>query len=182
MRSFDITRHIDGLYCYAMSLTRDPAFASDLVQETYLRAIPAAQRLREESNVKSWLFTILRNIWLNKLRELKARPILVSLDEEEGQYVAIDTTEDPHTQYMVKDNVLRVRSAIEQLPIEFREVILLREYEELSYREIAGVLGCPAGTVMSRLSRARKQLRALLRFPPLHGDVDDQNKATNRLL
>jgi len=162
MQFSDVICHMDALYSYAMVLTRDPTSASDLVQETYLKAIPAMKRLRQESNVKSWLFTILRNIWFNHLREIKSRPTLFELDAEGNDHIAVDTAADPLAQYVTKWNVRAVRNAIQLLPPEFREVLLLREFEELSYLEIAKLLGCPAGTVMSRLSRARARLRDLL--------------------
>ena len=156
--------HIDGLYSYALVLSRNRSEAEDLVQETYVRALGAMGRLRPESNVKSWLFTILRNIWLNQLRQRRTAPQRVEMDVE-GISVGIGTKtldDDPYTLYVSTLERNRVREAIQQLPAESREIILLREYEELSYQEIATILDCPAGTVMSRLARARAKLRALL--------------------
>ncbi len=155
--------HIDGLYSYAMALSRNRSDAEDLVQETYVRAIPAAERLRKESNVKSWLFTILRNIWLNQLRNSGSYIQMsgVDIDQFFSESPAARTT-DAHSLLVTRLEQERVRSAILQLPDEFREVILLREYEGLSYQEIAGVLNCPIGTVMSRLGRARSKLGVLL--------------------
>jgi RNA polymerase sigma-70 factor (ECF subfamily) len=113
--------------------------------------------------VKSWLFTILRNIWLNQLRHERAGPKIAELDSDENLAdVSVATTEDPLDLYLRKQQRERVRAAIQQLPIEFREIIILREYEELSYSEIANVLQCPMGTVMSRLARARSRLGDLL--------------------
>ena len=158
-----VSEHLDALYSYAMVLSRNPTEAEDLVQETCARAIRATGSLREDSNVKSWLFTILRNIWLNQLRQQRTAPKFAELDVDESiADVAIDTAEDPLTSYMNKVERERVRQTIQQLPAHFREVILLREYEELSYEEIASLLNCPAGTVMSRLARARSRLRELL--------------------
>jgi len=120
-------------------------------------------RLRPDSNVKSWLFTILRNIWLNQLRQRKTAPGVVDLDSD--QSVAnqeVDSSKDPHAAFVSDLEREQVRHAIQQLPVEFREVILLREYEELSYEEMAAMLQCPVGTVMSRLARARSKLRDLL--------------------
>jgi RNA polymerase sigma-70 factor (ECF subfamily) len=159
----DLLCYIDGLYSYAMVLARDPAMASDLVQETYLRAIRAKDGLREDSNVKSWLTAILRNIWLNQLRHLRSVPTFIALDAEETiEEVVVDKSKDPYLQYVTKSEGERVREAIRQLPPEYREIILLREYEELSYQEIATLLNCPTGTVMSRLARARSRLRERL--------------------
>jgi RNA polymerase sigma-70 factor (ECF subfamily) len=153
--------YIDGLYSYAFVLTRNRHEAEDLVQETYLRAIGAMGRLHTDSNVKSWLFTILRNIWFNQLRQRRTAK-LVALDGEEGVMDIAETAKDPYAFYVSKVEHEEVREAIEQLPADFREIILLREFEELSYQEIATILACPAGTVMSRLARARAKLRMLL--------------------
>ena len=155
--------HLDGLYSYALVLSRDHSEAEDLVQETYVRAIQAIGGLRPDSNMKGWLFTILRNVWLNQLRKWRNGPQLVEV--EVGDAVAnsvVDPSRDSHDLYVSKVETEQVRAAIQELPIDFREVILLREYEDLSYLEIASVLECPIGTVMSRLGRARARLRALL--------------------
>jgi RNA polymerase sigma-70 factor (ECF subfamily) len=163
MEDTALPAYMDGLYAYAMVLSRNPAMAADLVQETYLRALKAKESLRPDSNVKSWLFTILRNIWLNLLRHERAGPKIAELDSDENLAdVSVATTEDPLDLYLRKQQRERVRAAIQQLPIEFREIIILREYEELSYSEIANVLQCPVGTVMSRLARARSKLGDML--------------------
>jgi len=163
MQDTTLSCHINGLYAYAMVLTRNPSGAADLVQETYVRALRAKNSLRPDSNVKSWLFTILRNIWLNELRHQKASPKIVELEADEGiADVAVETAKDPYATYVTKVEREQVREAIQQLPAEFQEIIILREYEELSYQEIATVLECPPGTVMSRLARARSKLKALL--------------------
>jgi RNA polymerase sigma-70 factor, ECF subfamily len=157
------TEHIDSLYRYALMLTRNRDRAEDLVQETYVRAIEAFSRLQKDSNVRGWLFTILRNLWLNELRRQRSGPAFVEVDAH------IDMAEGlvgnmPNAQKILEshEDARRVRAAIAQLPEEFREVLILREFEELSYQEIATVLACPAGTVMSRLGRARARLRVLL--------------------
>jgi RNA polymerase sigma-70 factor (ECF subfamily) len=163
MEDTTLPAYMDGLYAYAMVLSRNPAMAADLVQESYLRALKAKESLRPDSNVKSWLFTILRNIWLNHLRHERAGPKLAELDSDENLAdVSIATSEGPHDLYVRNLQREQVRTAIQQLPIEFREIIILREYEELSYSEIANVLQCPMGTVMSRLARARSRLGDLL--------------------
>jgi len=153
----------DGLYGYAMVLSRDRTEAEDLVQETCVRAVKAIESLQPGSNAKSWLFTILRNIWLNQVRKRRAAPKIVELDVDESTLgMAVESSKDPHALYVSRVERDQVREAIQQLPDEFREIIVLREYEELSYQEIASLLGCPAGTVMSRLGRARSKLRSLL--------------------
>jgi RNA polymerase sigma-70 factor, ECF subfamily len=173
MRSPEVSvllSHTNVLFRYAMALCRDVATAEDLVQETCLRALSAKNQLRPESNHKSWLFTILRNIWLNQLRKGRWTP--QTLDTENDSAAASippSPDGDPHLHYISKLEVAQVREAILQLPAEFREIIILREYDELSYQEIAEILQCPAGTVMSRLARARTRLRAIL--------LDQQTKA-----
>jgi RNA polymerase sigma-70 factor, ECF subfamily len=155
--------NIDGLYSYAMVLTRNQAEAEDLVQETYVRAIRALGSLQAGSNLKGWLFTILRNLWLNQVRKRRFGPQFVGIADCNGIADAIgQPSKDAHDIYVSKMEMTRVQGAIQKLPIEFREIIVLREYEELSYREIASVLECPAGTVMSRLARARTKLRTML--------------------
>ena len=154
---------MDSLYSYAMVLTRNRSEAEDLVQETYIRAIRAMRRLRAGSNIKSWLLVILRNIWLNQLRQQRTTPMVVEIDvDDTTANVVVETSKGPHALYVSKRECEQVREAIQYLPVDFREIILLREYEELSYQEIASVLGCPVGTVMSRLARARSKLRPLL--------------------
>jgi RNA polymerase sigma-70 factor, ECF subfamily len=166
MRSSEVSallNHTDALFRYAMALSRNPATADDLVQEAYLRALSAKKPLWPESNYKRWLITILRNIWLNELR--KGRWTAQTLDTEldgAASHLPADASNDPHLRYVSNLQVTQIRAAIRQLPPEFREIIILREYEELSYQEIAEILQCPAGTVMSRLARARSRLRAIL--------------------
>jgi RNA polymerase sigma-70 factor (ECF subfamily) len=154
--------YLDGLYSYAMILSRNHAEAEDLVQETYIRAMQAMRRLRADSNVKGWLFTILRNIWFNQLRKRRNGPQMIEIDVGDG--VAnniIEPSKDSHDLYVSKLEAEQVRAAIQELPANLREIILLREYEGLSYQEIASILDCPVGTVMSRLARARAKLRVL---------------------
>jgi RNA polymerase sigma-70 factor, ECF subfamily len=153
---------MDGLYGYAMALTRNHAQAEDLVQETYVRAIPAMGRVHTHSNMKGWLFTILRNIWLNELRKLRNGPQLVDIDLACVADSVVEPSRNSHDLYVSKIETGQVRAAIQELSVEFREIILLREYEELTYQEIASILKCPVGTVMSRLGRARAKLRILL--------------------
>ncbi|WP_169746968.1 sigma-70 family RNA polymerase sigma factor [Edaphobacter aggregans] len=150
---------LNGLYSYALVLTRNPADAEDLVQETYVRAMPAMGKLRQDSNIKNWLFTILRNIRLNQLRKLRNGPQLFADGVADS---IVEPSKNSHDLYVNKLESERVRAAIQELPVQLREIILLREYEGLSYHEIAGVLDCPVGTVMSRLGRARAKLRTLL--------------------
>ena len=159
-QTLDFGEYLDGLFGYAMVLSRNRAEAEDLVQETCLRALRAIGRLRADGSVKSWLFTILRNIWLNQVRQRRTAPDLLELDaDDNGANEPADTAQDPLAEYVNRVEREQVRAAIQKLPLEFREIILLREYEELSYQEIAALLDCPPGTVMSRLARARSKLR-----------------------
>jgi RNA polymerase sigma-70 factor (ECF subfamily) len=161
--------YLDGLYSYALVLTRNHAEAADLVQETYVRALPAMGRLRAGSNTKGWLFTILRNVWLNQLRKWRNGPQMIELEVGDGVANSlVEKSKDSHDLYVSKLEAEHVRAAIQELPEDFREIILLREYEDLSYQEIASVLDCPVGTVMSRLGRARAKLR-VLPFPTFKG-------------
>jgi RNA polymerase sigma-70 factor (ECF subfamily) len=157
-------QYLDGLYGYAMTLTRSHAEAEDLVQETYLRAMRAFEHLRPNSNLRSWLFTILRNVWLNQVRHIRSNFRVVEVDEPvSGRWHFEDkSSKDPLFLYLTKVKQADVRKAIENLPAVYREVIMMREFEELSYREIAQGLDCPGGTVMSRLSRGREKLKEML--------------------
>jgi RNA polymerase sigma factor (sigma-70 family) len=120
----DLREYLDGLYSYGLVLSRNQAEAEDLVQETCLRALRAMERLRPDSNVKSWLFTILRNIWLNQLRQRKTAPDIVDLDSDQhGENRAVDSSKDPYAAYVSDLEREQVRHAIEQLPLEFREII-----------------------------------------------------------
>jgi RNA polymerase sigma-70 factor, ECF subfamily len=157
--------YLNALYGFAMTLTRNQAEAEDLVQETYLRAVRAFGQLMPDSNLKSWLFVIMRNIWLNQLRHANSRPHFVGLEaEDEGRIEWLDSiTNDPHEALVRKLKREEVRAAIESLPQLYGEIVVLRVIEGFSYQQIAKVLQCPVGTVMSRLGRARQKLRSLLR-------------------
>jgi RNA polymerase sigma-70 factor, ECF subfamily len=155
--------HIDGLYSYALVLARNRSDADDLVQETCLRALPAMERLREGSNVRGWLYTILRNIWFNQLRQRRTARQVDSIDiAQRLADIPSNGSQDPYSLLAGKTEREQLRDAIQQLPIESREIIILREYGELSYQEIADAMDVPIGTVMSRLGRARSKLRTLL--------------------
>lgn len=155
--------HLDALYGFAMVLTRNQSEAEDLVQETYLRAMRAFGQLVPDSNLKSWLFTIMRNIWRNQIRHVRSGPQFVEITSDEVQEETLGySNQDPHMLLVRKVEQETVRKAIEQLPEHFREIVVLRDLENFSYQQIANILDCPAGTVMSRLARARAQLNVLL--------------------
>lgn len=156
--------YLDPLYSYALTLTRDQTKAEDLVQETYLRAVRAFGDLSPNSNLKGWLFVILRNAWLNQLRHERSGPRFVELETEgTGNRGSTDARmSDPYVLYLRKVEREEIVEAIAQLPVLHREVVILRDIEGFSYQEIATMIGCPAGTVMSRLGRAREKLRRIL--------------------
>ena len=153
-------QHIDALYGYALALTRNMTEAEDLVQDTYLRAASAAHRPDANSNLKSWLFVIMRNAWLNEVRHKNCGPKFVDIDT--GGPTVDHLQENPHVVYLRKLEREQVQHAIDSLPDAYREIIVLRDIEGFTYQEIATVLDCPAGTVMSRLGRARGKLKKLL--------------------
>jgi RNA polymerase sigma-70 factor, ECF subfamily len=156
--------HVDALYGFAMTLTRERSEAEDLVQETYLRAVRAFDKLMPDANLKSWLFAIMRNAWLNQRRHQLGGPRFIELDvEETDRSQRIDEpSNNPHLVYLRKLERDEIILAIDSLPRAHREIVVLRDIEGFSYQEIANILGCPTGTVMSRLGRARAQLRRLL--------------------
>ena len=151
--------HIDALYGYAMTLTRDTTDAEDLVQETYVRAARAVNRPDVDANLKGWMFVIMRNAWLNQVRHKNAGPLFVDLDSSES---TDDAHDNPYVVYLRKLEREQVREAIKNLPDAYREIVVLRDIEGFTYQEIASVLDCPAGAVMSRLGRARGRLRKML--------------------
>lgn len=180
MDSGEALLYADDLFRYAMALSRNRAEAEDLVQETYVRSLKAIGGLRPNSNLKVWMFTILRNLWRNQLR--KKTHWTEDRGTRQGRNFAgppAERSKDPHSLLVSEMEREQVRAAIEQLPIDFREIVILREYEELSYQQIAELLDCPLGTVMSRLGRARARLRILfssaLQPVPWRTDSDPGN-------
>ncbi len=153
--------HLDALYGFAMVLSRNPIEAQDLVQETYTQAAPHFAKLRPESNLKGWLFTIMRNAWLKELRHVRSGPDFVALDQAEVKEKAVDA-DDPQALYIRIWQREEIRVALEQLPSYCSEIIVLHDIEGFTYKEIAEILDCPIGTVMSRLARARARLKRVL--------------------
>ena len=147
----------DQLYNFAHWLTQDRVEAEDLVQETYVKALRGFASFQAGTNFRAWMFRILRNSFLTTRAGLKTT---VAYDEEEHEAGASGPTPESILLEQVNREILR--QALEELPVPFREILLLCEVEEMSYQEIAETLGIPPGTVMSRLSRARKSLRGLL--------------------
>jgi len=147
--------HLDAAYNLARWLTKNEADAQDMVQEAYLRALRFFGGFRG-TEARAWLLTIVRNTCYTWLRRNRSPELSCEFDE----VVLARESEgpDPEMEQVMKARAQLVTEATEKLPIEFREVVVLRELEELSYKEIAVVLGVPIGTVMSRLARARKRL------------------------
>jgi RNA polymerase sigma-70 factor, ECF subfamily len=180
----NLLEHLNGLYGYAMTLTGNPTDSEDLVQETYLRALRAGDKLRQHSNVKRWLFTILRNLWLNQLRCVRNNPRLEEFDEQTETIGSVDAEHliSPLDSYLAKRKRGDIKRAIESLPQIYREAVVLRDVEGLNYRKIAQVLRCPDGTVMSRLGRARGRLRvALQQWAPRQATKAPMNDVEERL-
>jgi RNA polymerase sigma-70 factor (ECF subfamily) len=153
---------LDSLYHFARWLVHDQNDAEDLIQETYLKALRHFSSFQPGTNFRSWMYRILRNTFLTSRTGLRAGST-VSLDseEEEGPELAVET-ETPETILLNHLNSQLVQSAIDNLPVHYREALVLCDVEEMSYREIAEILSIPIGTVMSRLARARKIVRESL--------------------
>jgi RNA polymerase sigma factor (sigma-70 family) len=149
----------DSLYNFARWLTKNQNDAEDLVQETYLKAFRSFASFAPGTNFRAWMFQILKNTFLGSCSKLERRMTL-AMDSEEDLPT---TSATPESMLMGRTDIEAVRSAIEQLPVIFREVILLSDVEDAPYREIAEILSIPIGTVMSRLARARKMVRDSLR-------------------
>jgi RNA polymerase sigma-70 factor (ECF subfamily) len=154
---------VDSLYRTALRLTRVPADAEDLVQETYLKAFRAADRFEPGTNLRAWLFTILHNTARNRARD-RARDA-VTIDSETVDQAADGpsygrATPVPSPEALLLRQTLapELQAAIDELPDAFRQAVWLRDVEEFSYAEIADMLNIPAGTVMSRISRGRRML------------------------
>lgn len=162
--------HLQPLYNLAVNLTRNRKDAEDLVQETYLRAYRFFDSYEPGTNVKAWLFRILRNTFINRYRAAKARPEEVDFARVEMAYERIVDDEfvrkrQPRSpEDLVMNGVLdeEIQQGLAALPEEYRSVVILALVEEMSYKEIASALSIPLGTVMSRLHRGRKMLQASL--------------------
>ena len=151
--------HLDAAYNLARWLTRNEHDAQDVVQDAFVRALKFFGGFRG-GNSRSWLLTIVRNTcysWLEKNRKHE-----FATDFDEDLHAIVDNTHNPELLLLKDADRQVVRQAVEELPVEFREVIILRELEEMSYKEIAEIEGVPIGTVMSRLARARKILQQSL--------------------
>lgn len=152
--------HLDAVYRTALRLAGNAADAEDLTQETMLKAFRSWRQYRPGTNAKAWLLTIVRNTFVNQYRRQRARPLTVDVTEIEPFTVFRDVQDaDPERTFFARLVDADVLRAIDRLPDEFREVLVLSDVEDLSYAEIAEVIGAPVGTVKSRLFRARQQLQ-----------------------
>jgi RNA polymerase sigma factor (sigma-70 family) len=156
-----LVEHLDSAYNLARWLTRNEAAAEDLVQEAYLRAIRHFAGFRDGDG-RAWLLKIVRNTWYTRLRREGTSAQHTDFDEALHSAAAGRETPNPEAKLLQAERTELVRKSLAELPEDYREVIVLRELEQLSYREIAGIAGIPLGTVMSRLSRARQQLQQIL--------------------
>jgi len=157
-----VSPHLKSAYNLAKWLTRSHEDAEDIVQEAFLRAFSAFETVRGE-DAKPWLLTIVRNTsmtWLKRNRNAGA-----TIGFEDALEDPIERSPDPEESLLISCDREQVRQALEQLPSDFREAVVLREMEGLSYREISATIGVPLGTVMSRLSRGRDWLRRILSTP-----------------
>ncbi len=162
-------RHLNALYRSALRLTRKPEDAEDLVQETYLRAFRYRNRFKPGTNEKAWLFTILTNLFRNRLRE--HRPVQESIDEPDRDFFIFEQLQreglplhlmSPEELVVQRGFGREVKQALEELPLPMRLAVLLVDVEDFSYKETARILGTKIGTVMSRLHRGRRMLQKKL--------------------
>ncbi|MGZ3298869.1 MAG: sigma-70 family RNA polymerase sigma factor [Asticcacaulis sp.] len=152
--------HLDGAYRLALWLVRDEAAAQDVAQDSYLKAYAAWGRY-EDGNARAWLFTIVRRQAYDWLRRQKG---FIDIDDEAAwapeDAVKLRSDDTPEQTLIANETISRLRAALMALPPHFREVIMLKDMEDMPYKTIAGILGVPIGTVMSRLARGRDLLRA----------------------
>jgi RNA polymerase sigma-70 factor (ECF subfamily) len=179
-----------SLYSAALRMTRNPADAEDLVQETYLKAYRGFGSFEQGTNLKAWLYRILTNTFINRYRAAKRRPDETDLDDVEDFYLyrRLGGLEEARAGRSAEDELMdlfseaEVKAAVDALPEQFRMAVLLADVEGFSYKEIASILEIPIGTVMSRLHRGRKNLqKALFEFATSQGlltdDPDEQDDA-----
>jgi RNA polymerase sigma factor (sigma-70 family) len=162
-----VLKHLDAAYNLARWLTRNDTDAEDVVQEAFLRAFKFFGGFRGEDG-RSWLLAIVRNTSYTWMQNNRSRELKIPLDDDLHEIESKDL--NPEALLVRCADTLLVRRALEELPIEFREVLVLRELEEMSYRDIASITDLPLGTVMSRLARGRKRLQLAL-TKQIHAEV-----------
>ncbi|TNE50823.1 MAG: sigma-70 family RNA polymerase sigma factor [Deltaproteobacteria bacterium] len=164
--------HIDALYNTALRLTHKESEAEDLLQETFLKAFRFFHRFERGTHIKAWLFKIMTNTFINQYRkQQRTREVIEDWDWEHIMQSDESITEN---EKLILDRFVsdQVMDSLEQVPVDFRTVLLLADLQDFSYKEIAEMVGCPIGTVMSRLYRGRRIMRKLLREYALeHGYI-----------
>jgi RNA polymerase sigma-70 factor (ECF subfamily) len=167
-----LVNHLNASYNLAKWLTQNEHDAEDIVQDAYLRAIRHFGSFQGGEG-RAWLLTIVRNLCYDSMRRKSVRERTTPFDED-LHHTCLDSS-DPETSLLQKERAGLLRHALAELRLELREVLVLRELEELSYREIASIAQVPMGTVMSRLSRARKRLQQVLLLPENVEEADSPN-------
>ncbi len=162
----DALPHMDALYNFALRMTGDSDDANDLVQDTYLKAFRFFDKFEKGTNIKAWLFRIMKNTFINTYRKKSKEPAQIDYEEVEKFYenVKPSSTDSAHLEKEIYDNLLddEITTSIASLPEDFKTVIILADIEGFTYDEIADFVDVPVGTVRSRLHRARKMLFAKL--------------------
>jgi RNA polymerase sigma-70 factor, ECF subfamily len=178
---------VDSLYNAAYRMSRNAQDAEDLVQETYLKAYRYYDKFEEGTNLKAWLFKILKNTFINSYRKKQQIPPSADFADIEESFESIVREEpgkqlpDPEAELLEKVLDEDVQRALEELPQDYRMVVLLADLEDFSYKEIADILEIPVGTVMSRLYRGRRLLEdALLKYAREHGYIREGEPAKMR--
>jgi RNA polymerase sigma-70 factor, ECF subfamily len=178
----DAMQYLDQLYSAAMRMTRNPADAEDLVQETFAKAFAAFHQFRPGTNLKAWLYRILTNTFINTYRKKQREPQTVEGPDDIDEWYLYDRLGGRNVELSAETEVLdripdqAVKGALESLPENFRLPVLLADVEGFSYKEIADIMDTPIGTVMSRLHRGRKALqKALWQTAKERGLVDDDD-------
>ncbi len=182
-----VLAHTDMLYAVALRMTRDPSEAEDLAQNTVLKALRFHDKFKEGTYIKAWLLTILRNTFINDYRSKVRRPVFVelsgleSVEEQAPEIKAVAAGATALEANLLELLDAEVRQALDSLAPEFRQAVIMADLEDRSYKEIAEKMGCPVGTVMSRLYRGRRLLRAKLQeYAAAHGIKSAQPKKKKR--
>ena len=162
----ELMEHVPRLRRYARALINNRDLADDLVQDTLERALRHTEQFQAGTDLRAWLFTIMHNVFANQARRASVRAVHISVDDEDGIDESAFSVAGKQTQSL---EMRDLDYALQRLPVDQRQVVLLVGLEELSYAEVALALDIPLGTVMSRLSRGRERLRALMAGAPANG-------------